>query len=631
MKNSTLLAPVTVLVLLSLLFGALNAKANKYTVAQSGLFTKTTTWAGGLVPPLSLSTGDTVVIPANLTLKLDTAFAAEQQGAVLIIDGVLTDTFRLRYLAPTIHYPLTAGYTSLNGAGVIDLDTIFARQGLVINFSGHITVGHFYVHGLEHRAGAEITVIGELHLKENDYLFTNGKFTMAYNSSVRLYRGYFKTPANSTAVYDFSQKHKLYYLDTGRVFGLEYQSLPSQEIHLYTPIALEKDFVLNSLISTGTYYISIDVDSYKFTIGPHAVITGSNKLTLLTNEHSTLELRNDTAGNKFLVGTRLKSLIVNMPDPKASASLFCTQSIIGDTLRFVSGKLKLLGRSTLYLDTNAVITGVSDSSYVTFGQEFKPGPAYDKHLAGLLALPTPMPGDSLFFPIGTENYFSPITIYNLTGISGQYSGASVYPGVKQYGNDGQVLSDTRSAVGHTWLLPFLANWQSDSVLVELMWPADAEVNSFNRDSAFASVAPYTDNTVGVLPFEKSSEYTAITKNAMGYYSTRKKISTIQHSGIRTYINYLTVFDNKTFLSVPDIIDPAQTVRLYPNPAGDILYVEMAGDMATQAKIYNNIGQLIKIAGVENGQPLSISELNPGIYHIRLAGSETNCSAVFVKR
>jgi len=72
------------------------------------------------------------------------------------------------------------------------------------------------------------------------------------------------------------------------------------------------------------------------------------------------------------------------------------------------------------------------------------------------------------------------------------------------------------------------------------------------------------------------------------------------------------FVNDAEVSIP-------TVSVFPNPTAEILNIE-TGQLAysiQKAAIYNQIGQLVNISNLENGNQINVSTLQTGIYFIRL--------------
>ena len=86
-----------------------------------------------------------------------------------------------------------------------------------------------------------------------------------------------------------------------------------------------------------------------------------------------------------------------------------------------------------------------------------------------------------------------------------------------------------------------------------------------------------------------------------------------------------VIPDPAFLSVPenhDAINPMTSTRVYPNPATDVLNIEVNASQASEMSIsvYNIMGQNVMNKSVNlttgmNTPSISTSELNSGIYFV----------------
>ena len=74
-------------------------------------------------------------------------------------------------------------------------------------------------------------------------------------------------------------------------------------------------------------------------------------------------------------------------------------------------------------------------------------------------------------------------------------------------------------------------------------------------------------------------------------------------------------DGECWDDVEDVV--VESVSLYPNPASDIVRVK--GATATEVKIYNSLGQLVKT--VENTNEINLAGLPKGIYLLRITDAE----------
>jgi len=75
----------------------------------------------------------------------------------------------------------------------------------------------------------------------------------------------------------------------------------------------------------------------------------------------------------------------------------------------------------------------------------------------------------------------------------------------------------------------------------------------------------------------------------------------------------------------------EKIHVYPNPANDVLYVETGNSSYKNAKILNNLGQLItQFSLSKNISEVSTAQLAPGIYHLLLQGDEGSKAIKFQK-
>jgi hypothetical protein len=56
--------------------------------------------------------------------------------------------------------------------------------------------------------------------------------------------------------------------------------------------------------------------------------------------------------------------------------------------------------------------------------------------------------------------------------------------------------------------------------------------------------------------------------------------------------------------------------MYPNPANDMLNIEIAGDMPVTVQLYNSMGQEVKTKLLYSTDILDISELKEGVYVVK---------------
>jgi polyhydroxybutyrate depolymerase len=75
------------------------------------------------------------------------------------------------------------------------------------------------------------------------------------------------------------------------------------------------------------------------------------------------------------------------------------------------------------------------------------------------------------------------------------------------------------------------------------------------------------------------------------------------------------FDSSTTLSTSEAILDPNSVSVYPNPAKDFLSIETTYNIE-RVEIFNITGQRV-YAGTQPNQPISLSDLNPGIYLLKI--------------
>ena len=73
------------------------------------------------------------------------------------------------------------------------------------------------------------------------------------------------------------------------------------------------------------------------------------------------------------------------------------------------------------------------------------------------------------------------------------------------------------------------------------------------------------------------------------------------------------------------------LSLYPNPANDILKVNMEGLLIIEAEIYNIHGSLIKRQSLNSGEMITIVDLKPGVYLLKAKNGNETLTTKFIKK
>jgi hypothetical protein len=69
------------------------------------------------------------------------------------------------------------------------------------------------------------------------------------------------------------------------------------------------------------------------------------------------------------------------------------------------------------------------------------------------------------------------------------------------------------------------------------------------------------------------------------------------------------------------------IKVYPNPARDYLIIEVESDHISEGKMYSTTGKTIFNFEISGKMKLSLCDINPGIYFLRIVNEEK----VFVQR
>ena len=77
------------------------------------------------------------------------------------------------------------------------------------------------------------------------------------------------------------------------------------------------------------------------------------------------------------------------------------------------------------------------------------------------------------------------------------------------------------------------------------------------------------------------------------------------------------------VSIPNAVEVAFKVKVYPNPTSDYIHFEITDERYTSstAQLYSTAGQLIRYVDLDQERSLYMGDLNPGTYHLRLLTAE----------
>lgn len=75
----------------------------------------------------------------------------------------------------------------------------------------------------------------------------------------------------------------------------------------------------------------------------------------------------------------------------------------------------------------------------------------------------------------------------------------------------------------------------------------------------------------------------------------------------------------------------EKLSIYPNPANDVLYIQTNNKDYQQAKVLNNLGQVMSLHNIDKTiKEVNIAQLAPGIYHLLLQGDAGSKAITFQK-
>ncbi len=321
-------------------------------------------------------------------------------------------------------------------------------------------------------------------------------------------------------------------------------------------------------------------------------------LNLTSVSNTTLYFDNTSAANNTISKLRL-NLAGSNP------VMLGSQLTVANELTFVKGKI-MIDNGDLVMNSSATITGYDNNRYVvTTGTGM-----------GRLQMNVTAGGSFVTFPIGTNNNYSPAYIQQTSAATSGNVMVKAMNDVLTGGTYGQVNSTSMPLVGRTWFIE-ASSGVTVNMNIKLGWVAAAELNGFNRNTAM--IRHYTNGSWDT--YTSSSATT-------GVNSTFE----LMRGGI-TSLSPFAVADASAPLSVKNN-SGAVGFELYPNPAKDVLVLELATTMrGYKYQVADITGKTIKEGNVsKNTSAVDVSALKPGYYFITITNLDDNVSGVkrFVK-
>jgi lipopolysaccharide export system protein LptA len=585
-QTKTMLFAMTALLLISS-----QLKAATYTAILSGSFSNTATWSGGIAPPISLQSGDIVIIPSGITISLDQNLSLASSTS-LDVDGVLTGGTGYALI-------LTSG--TLSGTGSIDIDSISAAFTSGFNFTGNLTTNAFYSTNANINSAATIVIDNMLYLAGGTITMASGILSLNNNATIIVDGG---TMSLSGGTADLTNTYHVMYKGGTSTAGLELSGTGLTNITINTnsgqEVKLSNNLTINGNLALTMGALNLNNNHLTFSANGDLAASGSGTITSLTGSDITINASGGLSGTLRFTsgGNTVNNFTLNLGSGSASVMVNSDLMISGN-LNLQQGRLNM-GANKLEVDANGTVTGGSANSFVITGT------------GGTLSLNLNT-GNTKTFHIGTGNDYAPIMIKSNSSSVNTRLYIGVNTDVKANGSTGASASATQPLVNATWFVTSSATAGVD-VDMTVMWSTNMEVNSFNRAKAY--ISHYTNGNWD------ANVASAATMSGSMYSMTRAGISSFSP---------FAVFDENATLSIDEVV--ANTIiNLYPNPATDVINISVTGNNNDMnAEIYNVSGQVVYKAAVQNNSSINISNLPDGMYYIKLNGETANGTKKFIKQ
>ncbi|MCB0698264.1 MAG: T9SS type A sorting domain-containing protein [Chitinophagales bacterium] len=596
-------------------------QAASFTAISSGNYTNAATWSGGIVPPLSLST-DVVTIPLGITVTMDQNITL-QTGTILTVNGTLTGGSG-NYLS------MAAG--TLNGSGKIGVDSFSSGFTAGFNFTGDLDVDAFYSTNANINATVSVKINNTLHLAGGAFIMAQGSLNFSGNATIIVNGG---TISATSGTINLNTPYHVTYNGGSATAGPELSGKGLNNLRLEIP-KTDSIIVSDTLVIRGMLTLKsgiLDLNNHDLIFDTTSNLDtidqlGNGVIKTSTNTSIYIFAKNGLDGGLNFhkpstnINPQLNSLIIKT-DPGKTVRLGWPYGTfeLTNTLYLLTGNLWLYNQSIIFKDT-AKIVGGSATSYVISSKKVIANGDYGSVVMEIKKDSTRV------IPIGTDKHYTPCKIYNKNNSADQFA-FGVANTVRERGGYGSVfLSPTEPLVDVTWSVQTygLNNVDYD---MTLMWPATAEINSFDRTKSYISqyqrgywTTPWDWGTWEYKPTASS----AATLQSNGLYGHTRNITNDSS-------NFYAILDQKTTISVDDI-KFAGDITVYPNPATNVLNIKYnANDgKAINAEILGITGQLMQTSSVNNGlSTIDIDALPQGTYYLRLSKDNAGMVRKFVKQ
>lgn len=584
---------------------AMHSNAAIYTTAQSGSWTSASTWLGGTVPPGTLGANN-VIISSGHTVTMDLNVVLSSTFSLLDIKG------NGKLVSGGNYYLSINNGDLLSGAAAsIDVDS-FVYGGITVakaaTYMGTINTKGLAVNG------ANITLQIDV---ERTLVVTGQASTFVPGGGINITAGGSSTPniifeggglMLGGGIITLSNPYNVIYKDAGASVGtgFELNGAGLQDIEFDLGAGNTLNLAGDLTVSTGMLKLTtgtVKLNSFNFTIGGGATIDAAGSGTISSTTASSITISSSATD----IGTLRMHFSDNTVDnftmntTNSSAELKLGSDLMVNTqLDLQSGKLDIQNYTLTMIGTSgATINGGSANSYIITegGGELK------QSVAG---------SATVLYPIGLTIAYAGANITNGGSSTLTDMGVNVGAGVMAHNTTGADLSASEPLVSATWNVSHSTTTGLDYDF-EALWETALEVNSFDR--AQSTVVFYTAND-----WERG---------AFGAATTSGGVNARKREGNTTTGTY-SVFDNNTTGIENVAVNNAYSI--YPNPASNMLNIDLNTLQGAQAEVYNTTGQVVLAAPLQSGvNSLYIADLPAGMYFLQLKGDNANGTIKFIKR
>ena len=235
--------------------------------------------------------------------------------------------------------------------------------------------------------------------------------------------------------------------------------------------------------------------------------------------------------------------------------------------------------------------------------------------------------------------------YSVAGIGGVSNIALVYSPAQIYTPTPFTYGSTRNEVSR-----FQLDITSTTPHIRVVHRTESTITSDGYGSLTTPSANYA-NTIRIKSVDLSYDSIYVDLLGIGFY-TLAQTSQSQSSNYKWYKNgnpslvlslnadsLATTVSGADFLYVPgatgiNALASQETIKAYPNPASDILLVDIPKDLKLEStlRVYNNAGQLVNTVTINDidRYMLDVKQYPAGLYSFILTGTKTYSSRFVVQ-